>query len=91
MSNTGRINIGVCGECGDKPTAEGHDACLGTLPNIMNACCGHGGLNEPYVQFYTFEDAAQIGYSKDDVDAGNCIRGKKAKKYIFDNSNRVHK
>ena len=86
MSNTGRINVGACDECRSNPTAEGHDACIGTLPNIMNACCGHGGLNEPYVQFYTFKDAAKAGYGKDDVDAVNCIRGEKAKKYILNNA-----
>ena len=32
-------------------TKEGHDGCLGTLPGIMNACCGHGDIDEAYVQF----------------------------------------
>lgn len=40
-----------CGHCGKFPTKEGHDACLGTLPGLMNACCGHGQLSESYVQF----------------------------------------
>ncbi len=31
-----------CERCGCKPTPEGHDACLGTLPGIKAACCGHG-------------------------------------------------
>jgi hypothetical protein len=31
-----------CGYCGKPNTPEGHDACLGTLPGVMNACCGHG-------------------------------------------------
>jgi len=39
-----------CGRCGRPPTAEGHDAYLGTLPGVMNACCGHGQANEAYVQ-----------------------------------------
>jgi len=40
-----------CGHC-DKPnTIEGHDGCLGTLPNVMNACCGHGVVSSTYVQF----------------------------------------
>ena len=39
-----------CGKC-DKPnTPEGHDPCLGTLPGVMNACCGHGHDDEAYVQ-----------------------------------------
>jgi hypothetical protein len=40
-----------CGYCGKTQTTEGHDGCLGTLPGIMNACCGHGQTNEVYVQF----------------------------------------
>lgn len=51
-----------CGHCGKHNTPEGHDACLGTLPGVMNACCGHGGSNDPYVQMpngtiYRNEDA----------------------------------
>jgi len=88
MSNRGRVDNGeACNECGNKPTIEGHDACIGTLPNIMNACCGHGGRNEPYVQFWNFEDAVKISYiNKNDIDDSNCIRGEKAKKYILGNS-----
>ncbi len=40
-----------CGNCGKHPTVEGHDACLGTLPGVMNACCGHGNVEEAYIQF----------------------------------------
>ncbi|WP_018934611.1 hypothetical protein [Gracilibacillus lacisalsi] len=40
-----------CGHCGMHATPEGHDACLGTLPGVMNACCGHGQRKEAYVQF----------------------------------------
>lgn len=39
-----------CGFCGLENTPEGHDGCLGTLPNVMNACCGHGN-GEAYIQF----------------------------------------
>lgn len=93
MSIRGRMDDGgPCKACGDKPTIEGHDACIGTLPNIMNACCGHGGRNEPYVQFWNFKDAIQVDYvNKNDVSEGNCIRGEKAKKYILDNSNIIIK
>ncbi|MEK4425891.1 hypothetical protein [Solibacillus sp. FSL K6-1523] len=41
----------ACGHCNLPNTAEGHDGCLGTLPNIMNACCGHGVISDSYVQF----------------------------------------
>lgn len=40
-----------CGICGKERTPEGHDGCVGTLPGVMNACCGHGNLGEAYVQF----------------------------------------
>ena len=40
-----------CGNGGKMETKEGHDACLGTLPGVMNACCGHGILSEAFVQF----------------------------------------
>lgn len=40
-----------CGFCGMGNTEEGHDSCLGTLPGLMNACCGHGELNDTYIQF----------------------------------------
>lgn len=40
-----------CGNCGKDRTKEGHDGCLGTLPGVMNACCGHGEIDECYIQF----------------------------------------
>jgi hypothetical protein len=39
-----------CAVCGQLPTPEGHDACLGTLPDVSAACCGHG-KEEGYVLF----------------------------------------
>jgi hypothetical protein len=52
-----------CGHCGKNYTKEGHDNCLGTLQGLMNACCGHGDIEEAYVQFWD----------------GSCIRGEDAK------------
>lgn len=43
----------ACGYCGRPNTPEGHDGCLGKLPGVQNACCGHGNLKEAYVQFNT--------------------------------------
>lgn len=43
----------ACGHCGEPNTPEGHDACLGTLPSVANACCGHGSPGEAYVQLST--------------------------------------
>jgi hypothetical protein len=40
----------ACGHCGLPNGAEGHDACLGTLPGVRNACCGHGCPADAYVQ-----------------------------------------
>ncbi len=34
-----------CAKCGEKPTPEGYDACLGYLDGISSACCGHGKSN----------------------------------------------
>lgn len=45
------LNKDVCGFCSLKRTPEGHDGCIGTLDNVMNACCGHGEIEMAYVQF----------------------------------------
>ncbi|MEA4813872.1 MAG: hypothetical protein VB112_03050 [Oscillospiraceae bacterium] len=31
-----------CVRCGRMPTPEGYDACLGYIPGVTSACCGHG-------------------------------------------------
>lgn len=31
-----------CKCCGKMPTPEGYDACLGEIPGVISACCGHG-------------------------------------------------
>ena len=67
--DTGESTIGNprnCGRCNNPETAEGHDACLGTLPGVMNACCGHGDDKSAYVQFPD----------------STCIRGEKALDYM---------
>ncbi|HEC67163.1 MAG TPA: hypothetical protein ENI23_17940 [bacterium] len=40
-----------CAECGIAPTEKGHDACIANLPNVKNACCGHGKRGLGYIQF----------------------------------------
>jgi hypothetical protein len=40
-----------CGHCRLQDTPEGHDGCLGTLPDVANACCGHGDPDAVYIQF----------------------------------------
>lgn len=37
----------ACVRCGKSPTPEGYDACLGYIPGITSACCGHG-IETPY-------------------------------------------
>ena len=47
----------TCVRCGQLPTTDGHDACLGSLPGVRHACCGHGFLNDAYA---VFEDGAEL-------------------------------
>ena len=49
-----------CGFCGEGNTVEDHDGCLGTLPNVRNACCGHGQVEESYVQFEDGSEARGV-------------------------------
>jgi hypothetical protein len=37
-----------CTRCGEPPTPEGYDACLGYIEGARSACCGHG-VTEPYI------------------------------------------
>lgn len=39
-----------CGHCRRPNRPDGHDACLGELAAVMNACCGHGDPAGAYVQ-----------------------------------------
>jgi hypothetical protein len=39
-----------CGHCLKETAKSGHDTCLGAIPGVINACCGHGNANEAYVQ-----------------------------------------
>lgn len=51
--DTGEKTLGnerPCAACSLVRTPEGHDGCLGTLPGVSNACCGHGQPNEAYLQ-----------------------------------------
>lgn len=45
---------GWCLTCNKKGVVEGnevYDPCIGKLPNIINACCGHGHIKSAYIQF----------------------------------------
>lgn len=37
-----------CVKCGELPTKEGYDACLGFIPGVKSACCGHGFFTGKY-------------------------------------------
>lgn len=58
-----------CGHCGLKNTRQGYDGCLGKLPGVMNACCGHGNDNDAYIQYWKHR-------GQDD----KIVRGKEARK-----------
>ena len=60
-----------CGNCNTNQTVEGHDGCIGTLPNVMNACCGHGVSEVAYI---LFEDKTEL-------------RGSEAVEYLANNAN----
>lgn len=62
----------ACGYCGLDSTPQGHDGCLGMLPGVANACCGHGCDDEAYIQFA----------------AGGCIRGPRALAWMRDHVGR---
>ena len=35
----------ACKECGEFPTEEGYDACIGYVAGMRTVCCGHGVSN----------------------------------------------
>ena len=38
----------ACSLCGEPPTVEGYDACLGHIAGAQFACCGHG-VHDGYI------------------------------------------
>ena len=59
-----------CGRCNQHSTSSGHDACLGELPGVANACCGHGDIADSYIQ----------------MNDGTTLRGQAAQKFIHANT-----
>ena len=39
----------ICPKCKMKPAENGHDPCIVNLPNVKDACCGHGDSHYAYV------------------------------------------
>lgn len=63
-----------CGHCGLANTPEGHDGCLGTLPGVRNACCGHGCINEAFIQY---EAGGELRGRRAVVEFGRLINSKR--------------
>ena len=58
--DTGTPTIGhprACGFCGKSDTPEGHDGCIGFVPGVINACCGHGDTPTAYV---VYDDGSEL-------------------------------
>jgi len=53
-----------CPKCGKRPFDTGEDACMGYLPGVVSACCGHGG--EGYIEF---ENGVTILFRGCEIDA----------------------
>lgn len=51
-------DIRPCPHCGKRPTKQGEDGCLGHLPGVVQACCGHG-IEDGYI---TFENGIEIEF-----------------------------
>ena len=45
-----QTKIYACPNCGRRPGKDGEDFCLGKLPGVKAACCGHG-TGEGYILF----------------------------------------
>lgn len=43
--------IRCCAKCDSKHEFHESDPCLGNLPGVDNACCGHGVREESYIRF----------------------------------------
>jgi hypothetical protein len=61
-----------CPRCGRLPTPEGHDACLGHLPGVSSACCGHG-IKPGYVRY---TNGTEVRYSGEDGTWAVCSDGR---------------
>jgi hypothetical protein len=60
----------ICPKCNRPPTPEGHDACLGHIPGVRAACCGHG-TGPSYIWFENgtiIRDFATLLTDKEDHD-----------------------
>jgi len=51
MSNQQEDPIRICKICNQKLDYSKPDPCLGYLPGVKFACCGHGESDEGYIKF----------------------------------------
>lgn len=65
-----------CGRCRIPNRHDGHDACIGELPGVMNACCGHGKTGEAYIQY---PDGSRIAGQEAITEMNKLILKKKTK------------
>jgi hypothetical protein len=56
----------VCPVCKQARGPDGHDPCLGALPGVKYACCGHGGHGNTQGYIY-FENGVRIGICVTDI------------------------
>lgn len=51
-----------CRQCGHKKNRLGHDWCIGTLPGIMAACCGHNNPNKEQkdIPYFLFKNGTYV-------------------------------
>ena len=49
---------GSCGHCGE--ACDGPDACLGWIPGVSQACCGHGHIDSAFVYLGPSDGRCQI-------------------------------
>lgn len=82
----------ACGHCGLDNREDGADACLGAIPGVVAACCGHGEDKMAYMMFenghvirgYTSEKEKASEYSVDFCIANYGIPGTISKRAIDD-------
>jgi len=57
-----------CPHCHKRRGQDGHDPCLGELPGVLFACCGHGGILPGYrdvpAGYIYFENGVIVRFSK---------------------------
>jgi hypothetical protein len=51
-------------QCKRKRRADGYDPCLGFLPGVKYACCGHGGKSASADGYIYFENGVVIRFDK---------------------------